>query len=76
MGLQKAAFTFIDNFGYFDILHHLFRQWILLIGNLVHEETVVIEGKVEVAKLVNINCVINHRYLYLGGKGRSLFRIF
>ena len=37
---------------------------------------IAVEGKAEVAKIVNVNCVIDHRYLYSGGKGKNLISIF
>jgi hypothetical protein len=35
-----------------------------------------VDGKPVVAQMVNVNCVIDHRYLYSGGKGRKLMSIF
>ena len=34
------------------------------------------QSKVEVVKIANINCVIDHSYLYSGGRGRNLISIF
>ena len=35
-----------------------------------------VNGKAEVANIVNVNCVIDHRYLYSGGKGKNLIATF
>ncbi len=56
--------TLAGNLGHRHV-HHLFRQHEALDTPriyLVHEEAVVIEGKVEVAKILVINCVIDHMY--------------
>ena len=37
---------------------------------------VVKDGKPEVATIVNVNCVIDHRYLFSGGAGKSLIPLF
>lgn len=37
---------------------------------------IAVNGKAEVAKIVNVNCVIDHRYLYSGGKGKNLISTF
>lgn len=30
----------------------------------------------EVAQIMNVNCVIDHRYLYSGGRGKNLVPTF
>jgi pyruvate/2-oxoglutarate dehydrogenase complex dihydrolipoamide acyltransferase (E2) component len=37
---------------------------------------IAVNGKPEVANIVNVNCVIDHRYLYSGGKGKNLISTF
>jgi pyruvate/2-oxoglutarate dehydrogenase complex dihydrolipoamide acyltransferase (E2) component len=84
MGLQKDALgsmivTSVGTFGYIDAYTSFFGstgQWILLTVNAVHEEAIVVDGKIEIAKIVNVNCVIDHRYLYSGGRGKNLISIF
>jgi pyruvate dehydrogenase E2 component (dihydrolipoamide acetyltransferase) len=84
LGLTRDALgsmivTSVGGFGYIDAYTSFFQstgQWILLTVNAVHEEVIAVDGKVEVAKIVNVNCVIDHRYLYSGGKGKNLISAF
>lgn len=84
MGLTKDIMgsiivTPVGNFGYIDASTCFFGttgQWLLMTVNACHQEVVVENGKAEIANIVNINCTIDHRYLYSGGKGKSLLPIF
>jgi hypothetical protein len=84
LGLTKDALgsmivTSVGPFGYVNAYASFFGttgQWILLTVNAVHEEVIAVDGKMEVAKIVNVNCVIDHRYLYSGGKGKNLVSAF
>ena len=80
LGLEKDALgsmivSSVGNFGYIDAYTSFFHsvgQWILLTVNAPHEEVIVRDGKMEVATMLNINCTIDHRYLYSGARGQKL----
>lgn len=83
-GMHKDAMgamivTSVGNFGYIDSYGTFFRttgQGVCLTVNAVHEAAIVVNGKVEVAKMVNINCIIDHRYLSSARKGMDVVKIF
>jgi pyruvate dehydrogenase E2 component (dihydrolipoamide acetyltransferase) len=77
LGLAKDAFgcvivTSVGNFGYTDAYGCFVGttgQAAFVTVNAVHEAVVAVNGKPEVAQVVNINWAIDHRYLYSGGRG-------
>lgn len=80
LGLERDALgamivSSVGNFGFVDAYTSFFGtvgQWILLTVNASHDEVVPKEGSFEVAKMLNVNCVIDHRYLYSGARGQKL----
>ena len=84
MGLEKDSLgsiivTSVGSFGYTDSYASFFGstgQWMLMTVNAVHEQVIAVDGKMEVAQIMNVNCVIDHRYLYSGGRGKSMLPIF
>lgn len=69
----------VGNFGFVDASTAFFGtvgQWIIMTVNAIHEEPVVANGKIEIAKMININCAIDHRYLHTGARGKKLVEIF
>lgn len=83
-GMHKDAMgamivTSVGNFGYIDAYGTFFRttgQGVCVTVNAVHEAAIAVNGKVEVAQMVNINCIIDHRYLSSAGKGMNLVKVF
>jgi len=79
IGLEKDAIgsiivSSVGKFGFVDAYTCFFGtvgQWIILTVNAVHEEIVPCNGKIEIAKMININCAIDHRYLYSGARGQK-----
>lgn len=77
--LGSMIVTSVGAFGYIDAYTPFFGstgQWILMTVNAIHDEVIADEGKPVVAKIINVNCVIDHRYLYSGGKGKNLISKF
>jgi len=73
--LGSTIVTSVCSFGYIDANTSFFSstgQLVLPAGNAVHEEAVLVEAKNKDAKIVNINCVIDHRYLYSDRRGKDL----
>ena len=83
LGLEKDAFgsmivSSVGSFGYIDAYTSFFGtygQWILITINAAHDEVIARNGKMEIARMLNINCTIDHRYLYSGARGQKLVEI-
>ena len=84
MGMDRDSLgamivTPVGKMGFRDAYAPFFRstgQWMIMTVNAAHKEMVVVGDKPEVATIVNVNCVIDHRYLYSGGAGKDLIPTF
>ena len=80
LGLEKDALgaiiiSSVGSFKYKDAYTSFFGtvgQFILLTVNDPYEEVIVRDNKMEIATVMNVNCTIDHRYLYSGARGQSL----
>lgn len=74
--LGAMIVTPVGTQGYRDAYAPFFGstgQWMIMTVNAAHKEAVVEEGnQIKVATIVNVNCVIDHRYLYSGKKGKKV----
>jgi hypothetical protein len=63
--------TSVGSFGYknaYGCLAGTTGQAAFITVNAAHEAVVAVNGKPEIAQVVNINWTIDHRYLYSGGR--------